>query len=157
MESNGRIWIFGCSSPLSGTEQKEISSYMNEFCAQWAAHGNALQSKFDIRYDRMLILKVNEDFEPASGCSIDTAMDAFRQVDNKYQLDLFNRMRLHFLERSDLKVVMMADLSEALRAGEITADSLFLDSSISNAQEWEERWERPLKDSWLSKRVKQFV
>lgn len=130
---------------------------MQSFCAEWAAHGNTLSSQFEILHDQILILTVDEDFEAASGCSIDSSVEVFRQIDARYQLDIFNRMNLAFLIEDRIKLVRMSELNEAYQQGLLKDDHIFLDHSVSNGQELKERWGIPFAHSWAYKKVKQIV
>ncbi len=154
---NGRVWVYNAQRPLAPQEQNAIKDKLQAFCAQWAAHGNSLSSHFNILHNQVLILKVDEDFEAATGCSIDSSVEVFRQIDAEYQLDLFNRMNLAFLISDRVKLIRMAELNTAYQAGLLKDDHIFLDHSVSNLNEMEERWNIPFAKSWAYKKVKDLV
>lgn len=157
LKGNGRVWIYTSQRPLNTQEQAEIREIMQSFTREWAAHGAQLRSAFDIVEDHFLVLAVDEDFEAASGCSIDSSVEVFRQIDSKYQLDLFNRMNLAFSIADQVKIIKMAELNTAVQQGNLDLDHLFYDNSISDLHSLRSSWKKPIKDSWINSRIKHLA
>jgi len=157
LQGNGRIWVYVANRPLSPSEQSDISSNLNDFCHSWAAHGNQLLAEFHIVYNQLLVLAVDEDVEAASGCSIDKATASFKAIDTKYNLDLFNRMNLTFVVNDKIKIVQLADISQAYHAGLITDNTPFLDNTISLLSDFRNRWKVAFNQSWAYRKVKKSV
>src|SRR6056300_1684660 len=127
LKGNGRVWIYTAKRPLTIEEAREISATLKQFCSGWAAHGARLLADFEIKYNQVLVLAVDEEFEGASGCSIDKATDVFRQLDQRFNLDLFNRFNLCFIKDDVLQIVKLQDISQAYKAGIINDQSVMLD------------------------------
>jgi hypothetical protein len=154
LHGNGRVWIYVSNRALSENEQKAIKEDLSTFCKSWAAHGNQLAADFDVFHNQLLVLAVDENVEAATGCSIDKATAIFQEIDANLHLDLFNRVNLTFVKAGGIRIVKMQDINQAFHSGVITADSLFLDNTISSLSELRERWEVPFKDSWAFRKVK---
>ncbi len=154
---NGRIWIYAADRALSATEAIEINRRLASFCKDWLAHGSRLAADFNIVYNQIVLLAVDEEVAEATGCSIDKATEIFKQIDEEFQLDLFNRMNLFFVQNEKLRVVKLVDVNKLYRSGLISEDTTFLDNSISTRVDLDERWQLPFKDSWAFKKVKSFV
>ena len=154
LKGNGRIWIYFSKRPLAAEESQAIQQKMDDFCSGWAAHGSALRSQFEIHFDQLLILGVDEHFEEASGCSIDSSVQMFREIDQEYQLDLFNRMNLAFLEGNKVQNIPVSELNSAYEQGQLNPESILLDNSISTLDQLRNRWKIPFKESWAFKRIK---
>jgi hypothetical protein len=105
----------------------------------------------------LLVLAVDEDVEAASGCSIDKATASFKAIDAKYNLDLFNRMNLTFVVNDKIKIVQLADISQAYHAGLITDNTPFLDNTISLLSDFRNRWKVAFNQSWAYRKVKKGV
>jgi hypothetical protein len=157
LTGNGRVWIFTANRPLSSDEMKEIQTQMDSFCASWDAHGNQLKAQFTIAYNQVLVLAADEDFESASGCSIDKSTAIFKSFDSKFNLDLFNRMNLAFVFDNSIKLIRMAEINQAFHAGLISNESVFLDNTISTLADFKSRWSVEFKDSWAYRKVKKIV
>lgn len=157
LKGNGRVWIYTSNRPLSLQEQAEIKESMQSFTENWAAHGTQLRSDFDILEDHFLVLAVDEDFEAASGCSIDSSVQVFRDISGKYNIDLFNRMNLAFKIADQVKIIKMAELNTAIQQGTLEIDHLFYDNSISDLNSLRSSWKKPIKESWIHSRIKNFA
>jgi hypothetical protein len=68
---SSRVWIYQADRQLSDTETLEIQKSLNNFVNTWTAHNNQLSAAAEVRYNRFLILIVDEEQAGASGCSID--------------------------------------------------------------------------------------
>jgi hypothetical protein len=154
LTGNGRIWIYVSNRPLTADEASSINERLAVFCTNWAAHGNQLTAEFGIFYNQLLVLGVDEEVEAASGCSIDQTSIIFKQIDKEMELDLFNRMNLTFLQNDKIRLVQLADLSQAYHSGLINDETIFLDNTLSVLSDLRTRWQVPFKNSWAFKRVK---
>lgn len=157
LEGNGRVWVYTSDRPLTQAEQDHIYQKVTAFCKEWAAHGAQLKSQFELISDHFLVLAVDEDFEAASGCSIDTSVQIFRELSQDLNIDLFNRMNLAFSIADEVKIIKMAELNTAVQEGLINEDTFFYDNSISDLNSLRNNWKKPIKDSWLQSRLKQIA
>jgi hypothetical protein len=157
LTGNGRTWIYVANRPLNTSETEAIREKLARFCTSWAAHGNQLTAEFDIFYNQLLVLGVDEEIEAASGCSIDQTSAIFKSIDAEYHLDLFNRMNLTFLDGDKIRLVQMADINQAYQAGLITDETIFLDNTISVLADLRTAWQLPFKSSWAYKRIKSLT
>lgn len=145
---NERIVIYPASRSLSAKEIMEITEKMYEFLSTWKAHGKTLFSAFKIDYKQFIIISIDEDKEPASGCSIDALGAFMRKIDTDYHLDLFNRMKATYIEKGELKTLPLREFKSQLKAGFFADDVQVFDFSKENFQEFAQHFLLPLKESW---------
>ena len=157
LTGNGRVWIHTSKRPLSSAEQKQICAQFDSFLSQWAAHGQQLKGQFEIHYNQLLILAVDEDFESATGCSIDTAFQLFKNIDDQLDLALFDRLNLAFLIDDEFKIIRLADINTTYQAGILKDDSILLDNSIAELDALRTNWKLKFNQSWAYKKVKQLA
>jgi hypothetical protein len=62
----------------------------------------------------------------ASGCSIDALGKVMREIDEEYQLGLFDRMKASFIENGEVKTLKLNDFKSKVRNGEILKTFRFL-------------------------------
>src|SRR5688572_3717194 len=115
LPGTARIWIYQSDRALSLEDEKILSDALMTFCNQWAVHGEPMDTSFEIRYNRLLVLAANDH---ASGCSIDSSVRIVKDAGTKVGVDFFNRGLVAFLESGKVHVVPMADLKGALARGE---------------------------------------
>ena len=140
--------IFPASRSINHEEKLDIFMKIKDFLTSWKAHGNPLQSNVCIEYEQFIIIRVDENIEPASGCSLDTINNFMQKIEQKYQLGLFDRMKAVFLENNTLKTLRLKDFCATLKNKELRSDILIFDFSSNNEEEFSKRFLLPLKESW---------
>ena len=147
---NTKTIIFPASRFINHREKNEILLKTTDFLKNWKAHGNPLQSNVCIEYEQFIIIRVDENIEPASGCSLDALNNFMQKIEQKYQLGLFDRMKAIFLENNILKTLKLKDFRNALKDKKISTDILIFDFSPNNEEEFSKRFLLPLKESWAN-------
>ena len=139
--------IFPASRSINHEEKLDIFMKIKDFLTSWKAHGNPLQFNVCIEYEQFIIIRVDENIEPASGCSLDALNNFIQKIEQKYQLGLFDRMKAIFLENNILKTLKLKDFRNALKDKKISTDILIFDFSPNNEEEFSKRFLLPLKES----------
>jgi hypothetical protein len=50
-----------------------------------------LESSYELKYNRFIIIAVNQDVQPATGCSIDSSVEFIQSLEQKYNVDLLDK------------------------------------------------------------------
>ncbi|MDB5015935.1 MAG: transporter ATPase [Mucilaginibacter sp.] len=145
---NSRVWVYQSDKKLSDTEVQQIQSLLNEFTTGWTAHNNQLKAKAEIRYNRFLILIVDESQAGASGCSIDKSVHFMQQLEKQFGIKLFDRFNLAFREGNEVLSAPRHDFEALLKQGSINTDTIVFNNMVQNLNELQTKWEVPFKDSW---------
>lgn len=143
-----RVIIYPASRPFVAKESKAITEKLFDFLSTWQAHGKALSSSFKIEKNQFIIITVDEDVEPASGCSMDTLNGIMREIDAEYNLGLFDRMKACYVENGEIKTMKLQDFRTLLKNGEISHDIEVFDFSKSTYVSFLSDFLLPLKRSW---------
>ena len=96
MPANSRIWIYQSDRKLNDSELDQIKLKLTDFLKNWTAHGGDLKSSFEIKYNRFLIIALNEKSTKASGCSIDSCVHFIQKIEKDYGLNLLDKMNVAF-------------------------------------------------------------
>jgi hypothetical protein len=143
-----RVIIYPASRPFTSKESKVITEKLYDFLATWAAHGKALSSSFKIEKNQFIIVCVDEDVEAASGCSIDELSGVLREIEQEFQLGLFDRMKATFVENGEVKTLKLQDFRNGLKNGEISKDIEVFDFSKNTYLAFLSDFLLPLRRSW---------
>jgi len=146
-----RIWIYQADRELTEGEKKHILNKLSGFTSQWKAHGKALAAKAEIRYDRFIILMVDDGVAPPTGCSIDKSVHLLKEIETETGLSFFDRMQVAYRDAEGIKAVSRAEFEQLIAAGEVTDRTLVFNNLIASYPDLETAWEVPLKDSWHSR------
>ena len=101
-----------------------------------------------IEKNQFIIITVDEDVEPASGCSMDALNGIMREIDAEYNLGLFDRMKACYVENGEIKTMKLQDFRTLLKNGEISHDIEVFDFSKSTYVSFLSDFLLPLKRSW---------
>lgn len=111
LSEDSRIWIYQTNRALSDKEKVQLSGELNQFIANWAAHGNGLFADFSFFSPYTLIVAVDDTKVPPSGCSIDALVRFLMKLGEKYQLDFFVRMKAVVLANAEWIQVDFAEVN----------------------------------------------
>ena len=146
-----RVWFYQANRFLQPAEVTSVQHALQDFCQQWNAHGHDLQSSFDIEFNRMVILTVNEQAGSASGCSIDGSVRVFKGLNQEMGIDFLSRTDLAYLDGEHLRTVPVNRLKEKFSQGELTAASQIINVWAGSLGEWRLRKVVPAEKTWLAK------
>lgn len=146
--SDYRVIIYPASRPLKPIESKAITEKLYDFLATWAAHGKPLSSSFKIEKNQFIVICVDEEKEPASGCSIDSLGSVMKELDAEYNLGLFDRMKASYVENGEIKTMKLQDFRNGLKNGEISQDIEVFDFSKNTYVAFLSDFLLPLRMSW---------
>ncbi|MEY3679133.1 MAG: hypothetical protein RI924_1274 [Bacteroidota bacterium] len=151
ISKNSRIWIYQSDRELTEQELKAIQSHLDGFTANWAAHGNSLHAKGEIRFQRFIIMAVDEQKTGASGCSIDKSVALMKQFETQFGIQLFDRMQIAYRDGNAIKTFKKAEFNTLVEKGILNEHTLIFNNLIQHYAELDTAWEIPLKETWLSR------
>src|SRR5437016_6051418 len=118
-----RIWIYSASRKLEANEKPAIELRLKDFIERWAAHNKKLDAGYEIRYDRFILLSVDEEQAAASGCSIDESVRFLKELEKDFNLPLFDRQNMLYLKEAQVFSCSLKEIGERLESGEINEDT----------------------------------
>jgi len=145
---NSRVWVYQSNKELNDNEVAEAKVLLDNFATGWTAHNNQLKAKAEIRYNRFIILIVDESQAGASGCSIDKSVHFMQALEAKFGINLFDRFNLAYREGEKVLSAPRSDFENLLKQGSINSQSIVFNNLVQNLAELNTKWEVPFKDSW---------
>jgi hypothetical protein len=157
LADSARIWIYQAGRKFSETEKSTISDTLTAFTHSWVAHGNPLKTSFSILYDQFIVLAADENFNEASGCSIDSSVRVIRQLDQQFSLGLFDRTKIGFLRDEQVEMIPLDELPKALGEGRWQENSMFFNNVLSTKGQLTSGWIIPANQTWLKRYLAKTV
>jgi hypothetical protein len=148
-----RIWIYQSNRELSDEQVQDLKPEFEAFVKRWAAHSKKLAADFEIRFNRFLILKVDEAEYAASGCSIDESVRFIKELESKKGLSLFDRSQVAYEKNGKVYATTLNQISKLYHQGEINDNTPVFDNTITSSSELKSKWQQPLKESGYYKFV----
>lgn len=91
MPDHSRVWVYQANRPFTASEIQAIENYLAPALTQWAAHGASLNASYEIRFQQVIVIAVDETVNAASGCSIDASTRWFKEMGAELGIDFFDR------------------------------------------------------------------
>ena len=135
-----KVWIYASNRELTQKDQETITSELEPFISEWAAHGKGLLGKSSILENRFVVLVVDESKAMASGCSIDTSVRFMKDLGAKLNIDFFDRLKLYVEKDRHFDRVSLSELHEY-------GDWDVYNPMISSLKELRENWKIPVHSS----------
>lgn len=151
LPDNSRIWIYQANRKMSEAEVEKIKEQTEEFLTQWTAHGNELEAGFEIKYNRFIVIGLNQANASASGCSIDTSVRFIQSLEKQFELDLLDKMNVTFYNGEYIAHKSLEDFKKMAKARSVSPNTVVFNNLVNTKAEYEEHWEVPAKDSWHSR------
>jgi len=146
-----RVWVFASDRPLDGDDATRLLDEVDQFLAQWKAHGAPLRSAREWRDDRFLAIGVDPTVEQASGCSIDGLFRGLQTLEKRLATGLVAGGRVFYRDATGRpRLALRKDLPSLHHAGELTESTPVFDTSVTDAKAWRERFERPARETWVA-------
>jgi hypothetical protein len=151
MPEESRIWIYQANRKLSDDEMQEIEVALEEFVSNWAAHGTGLEASFITKYNRFIILTVNQEKQAATGCSIDASVQFIQDMEKKYEIDLLDKMNVTFRLGDFIAHKPLIEFKKMAKEKAVSGNTIVFNNLVNTLGEWQEFWEVPASESWHSR------
>ncbi len=151
LPETSKIWIYQSNRRFTPEEQTEISEKLTNFLNNWSAHGTGLQASFEIKYERFIIIAVNQEVQAATGCSVDDSVRFIMQLEKEYSITLLDKMNVAFKQGEFVNYKDLAEFRKMAKTGAVGKKTVVFNNLVTNIADYNENWEVPAQDSWHSR------
>ena len=146
-----KIWIYQSNRKFSDEEFAEIETDLKIFVDSWAAHGTSLEASFQLKYNRFIILAVNQEVQNTTGCSIDSSVQFIQSLEKKYDVDLLDKMNVTFKLGEHVAHKTLIDFKKMAKDKAVTENTIVFNNLVNTIEDWNDNWEVPAGESWHSR------
>lgn len=151
LPEESRIWIYQSNRKFSDEEMDEIELSLKEFLEDWTAHGAGLEASYQLKYNRFIIIAINQDAQAATGCSIDASVHFIQSLEQKYGVDLLDKMNVTFKNGDHIAYKPLIDFKKMAKDKSVSANTIVFNNLVNTVGEWQDYWEVPAGESWHSR------
>lgn len=150
LPDNARVWIFQATNFLEFEKLERMSARLLNFLESWQAHGKDLKASLEIRYDRFVIIALDEASYEATGCSIDKLTHLIQALETELHISLMDRTQIAFRDSENgmIDTMHMMNFRAVLESGDIDQDTIVFNNLITTKGQLEKEWEVPVHKSW---------
>jgi hypothetical protein len=150
--NNSRVWIYQCNRLFSLSEALQIEDLLEKFTESWQSHGAKVKGYVNLFFGQFIILMADETATGVSGCSTDSSVRLIKNIEQDYNVNLFDRQMLAFIVKERIQLLPMEQLSYAFENEFINTSTLYFNNIVETKKELLNKWIIPVKESWLAKR-----
>ncbi len=148
LPKHSRIWIYQSDRKFSEDEISEIHETLKSFIDSWSAHGQSLEASYLLKYERFIIIAVNQDVQAVTGCSIDASVQFIQLLEQKFNVDLMDRMNVTFKTGEYITYKSLIDFKKMAKAKSVSPSTIVYNNLVNTIEEWQDFWEVPASESW---------
>jgi hypothetical protein len=149
---DSRVWIYQSNRQFTLDEVLQIDELLVNFTNTWKSHGDDVKGFAKLLFGQFIILMADETATGVSGCSTDTSVRLIKNLEQDYNIDLFDRQALAFMLQERIQLIPLSELNNAIEKDLISPNTLYFNNIIQTKQELLSQWIIPIKNSWLAKR-----
>jgi hypothetical protein len=151
LPETSRVWIYQANRSFAENEIEEIKSKLDVFIENWTAHGSDLQSGYEIKYKRFIVIALNQNLNAATGCSIDASVHFIQQLEKEYNVDLMDKMNVSYKQGEFIAYKPLNEFKQMAKQRAVSKNTIVFNNLVANKAEYLENWEVPASESWHSR------
>ncbi|RXG21078.1 ABC transporter ATPase [Leeuwenhoekiella aequorea] len=151
LPANSRLWIYQSDRKFSEDELLKLQEALNSFLNDWTAHGASLNAGFEIKYDRFIVIGLDQSASAASGCSIDSQVRFIQQIEKEFEVVLLDKMNVTYIQNDRVHFKPLADFKKMAKEGAVGKKTIVFNNLVNTKEEYLEFWEVPAIESWHSR------
>lgn len=151
LPEESKIWIYQSNRKFTDDEFAEIGTELEGFLENWSAHGTGLEASYELKYNRFIIIAVNQEVQAATGCSIDASVQFIQDLEKKYDVDLLDKMNVTFKLGAHIAHKSLIEFKKMAKDHAVSGNTIVFNNLVNNVAEYRESWEVPAEDSWHSR------
>jgi len=151
LPETSRVWIYQANRSFAENEIEEIKSKLDVFIENWTAHGSDLQSGYEIKYKRFIVIALNQNLNAATGCSIDASVHFIQQLEKEYNVDLMDKMNVSYKQGEFIAYKPLNEFKQMAKQRAVSKNTIVFNNLVANKAEFLENWEVPASESWHSR------
>ena len=146
-----KVWIYQSNRKFTEEEWSAIETDLKTFIDSWSAHGTGLEASYLLKYYRFIILAVNQEVQMATGCSIDKSVEFIQSLENKYAVDLLDKMNVTFKLGEHIAHKPLIEFKKMAKDKAVSENTIVFNNLVNTIEEWSDNWEVPAGESWHSR------
>lgn len=148
LSENSRIWIYQSNRSLTQQEKESIFKLIEDFLNNWKSHGVSLNSGFEIKYNRFIVIAQDQNTQSATGCSIDSMVHFIQKLEKQYNISLLDKLNVSYKQGDYIAYKSLKDFKKMVKDGAVSKNTIVFNNLVQTKLEYTNYWEVPAFESW---------
>ena len=132
---NSRVWIYQTNRLFLVSEALEMEDMLNDFVVGWNSHGAKVKGYANLFFGRFIIIMADETATGVSGCSTDSSVHLIKSIEEKFNVQMFDRQNLAFVVKDKIELLPLSQLDNAVENDFINAGTLYFNNTVLSKKE----------------------
>jgi hypothetical protein len=149
-DDSSRVWIYQSNRLFTLHEALQLEELLKNFVSNWNSHGTPVKGFANLFFGQFIVLIADETGHGVSGCSTDSSVRMMKDIEQMFNVSLFDRLLLGFMVKERIQMIPLAQLAYALENKFLDAHTLYFNNTVQTLGELKEKWLVPIRESWLA-------
>jgi hypothetical protein len=151
LPEESRLWVYQAERKLTEKELAIVQQKLDEFTDSWEAHGKPLRASYNIEFDQFVVLAVDEGYNMATGCSIDSSVSIMRHLESLTGISFLSKSQVAVIYNDEIKQLPLSGIKTAISEGQITESYKVINNHVSSLKDWRSSFIQPVAESWMKR------
>ena len=146
-----KIWVFPSSRKFYPQEIEGLKQRIEEFLTNWTNEGQSLECSYQFKYDRFIIISVNNSEISLSLKAYDTLTAFILELEKLYDIVLLDKINVCYKQGEFVQYKDLKEFKKMMKSKGVSKKTIVFDNMIITKAELENDWEINIMDSWLGR------
>ena len=147
MPPSSRVWIYQSNREFTSTELEFIQKQSVAFISQWTSHQHLMHACIKLLYKQFIVIVVDEQTAPASGCGIDKSVKFIQELEQNLSISLLDRTMVAYRIGGKTDPIETCHINDLKNLPEKKTLYVF-NNLVTTKEDFEKHWETPIQNSW---------
>ena len=140
-----KVFIYPSNRKFYKDEMPEINGKIERFLNNF----ENVDSYFEIKYQRFIVILISEDTSLTIDQN-DELVAFIIKLENDYKLSLLDKVNVCFKQGEYVQVKEIPEFKKLIKNRGVSKKTIVFDHFINTKGEYENSWEMPASESWVS-------
>lgn len=145
LSDESRVFIYPASRKFYPKEIPVIREKLNNFCRDF----DGVEMSFDLKYDRFLVFIVAEK-TPLNLDQQNILVDFIQGLEKEFTIVLLDKVNVCFKQGEYVQLKEIPEFKKLIKNKGVSKNTIVFDLLINTKDEYEQFFEVPAKESWVS-------
>jgi hypothetical protein len=152
-DASSKVWIYQSSRLFTINEALEIEVLLDNFVQSWNSHGTPVKGFATLLFGQFIVIMADETATGVSGCSTDSSVRVIKQIEEAFNVQMFNRQMLAFIIKDKIELLPLSQIDYAITNKYISPETKYFNNTVATKEALLNNWIVAVKDSWLAKKI----
>lgn len=149
-----KLWVFPSSRKFYPQEIEELKQRIEAFLTNWTHEGQSLESSYQLKYDRFIIISVNDAEISLSLKAHDTLTAFILDLEKFYDIILLDKINVCYKQGEFVQYKDLKEFKKMMKNNGVSKKTIVFDNMITTKEALKNDWEINIMESWLGRLLK---